>query len=240
MEIDKNNVFGATDRGIVRENNEDAFLINLGHQLFAVADGLGGLPSGDLASQLAIDALNEMVLKNTGKDPIDFTSTFKTINKAVNEAGLDINSDFGIGTTLSAIQFQNNKLFGGHVGDSGVFLFTKEDWSKLTKDHTMAEDIRDTVGSLQDQITIPDYYNNILTQCLGKNDSLQVQVFEYAVTQGERFLLYTDGVTKAFSPSELHKLVWQFQDPKEFIEAIITEANARGGVDNIAAIAIFV
>lgn len=240
MEINKNNVFGATDRGLARDNNEDAFLINLEHQLFAVADGLGGLPSGDLASHLAIDSLNEIVSKNCSKNPIDFTTTFKTLNKAVNEAGLKINSDFGIGTTLSCIQFQNDKVFGGHVGDSGIFLFNKESWSKLTKDHTMAEDIRDEVGTLNDQISIPDYYNQILTQCLGKNDSLQVQVFEHTVTQGDRFLLYTDGVTKAFSPSELHKLAFQFEDPKEFVDAIITEANARGGVDNIAAIAIFI
>lgn len=236
MNIEKYNVFGATDKGLVRENNEDLFLIDLDHSLFAVADGLGGLPSGEIASSLAINAL----AATSSKAPIDFKVAFKHINKIVNTTGDTINSDFGIGTTLTAIQLYNNKLYCGHVGDSGLFLFTKNQWFKLTKDDTMAQDIKDNSAVPIDQLSIPDYYNHVLTQCLGKGDDLQIQTFEHTLTPNDRFLLYSDGVTKAFSPTELHLLAFQSATAEQFVKSIIDKANSRGGIDNITAIAIFV
>lgn len=236
MELEKFKVFGATDKGLVREHNEDSFLINLENKLFAVADGLGGLPGGEIASKLAIDSLNSFSLT----DPIDFKSTFSAINNTINQTGLKINKDFGIGTTLTAIHCDDNKIHCGHVGDSGLFLFTKTNWYQLTKDHTMAEDIKKEAGDLANSIVIPDYYNHILTQCLGKNDHLEVQTFDYTFSANNRFLLYTDGVTKAFSPEELHLLAFQFETPEEFVKTIIEKANAKGGIDNITAIAIFI
>jgi PPM family protein phosphatase len=236
MRLEKYSIFGATDKGLVRESNEDSFLINLEEQLFAVADGLGGLPSGELASKLAIETLKS----SATKELLDFKTVFKEINQVVNKTGSSINPDFGIGTTLTAIQIQNNQLFGGHVGDSGLFLFTKNQWLKLTKDHTMAEDIKDSAGPFKDQLTIPEYYNHILTQCLGKNDNLQVQTFQHALTPNDRLLLYSDGVTKAFSPEELHVLAFESISAEELVTTIIETANSRGGLDNITAIAIFI
>lgn len=231
----KYDAFGATDKGLVRKNNEDLFLVDLDHHLFAVADGLGGLPAGDTASELAINNLASF----SNQAPINFKTSFEHINKIVNQVGNTINIDFGIGTTLTAIQFYNNKLYGGHVGDSGLFLFTKNQWSQLTKDHTMAEEIKDN-SNPENHSSIPDYYNHILTQCLGKNDNLQTQIFEHTLTPNDRFLLYSDGVTKAFSPEELHRLAFQFTTAEEFVNTIIKEANSRGGLDNVTAIAIFV
>lgn len=235
MRIEKYNIFGATNKGLVREYNEDAFLVNLKAKLFAVADGLGGLPAGEIASKLAIDSLNSIALEN----PINFKDAFYNINKTINKTGNTINNEFGIGTTLTAIQFHDNKISCGHVGDSGLFLFTKTEWFKLTKDHTMAEDIKDNAGNLKDQLSIPDYYNHILTQCLGKNDNLEVQTFDYSFSSNNRFLLYSDGVTKAFQPSQLHDLAFQSRTAEDFVKTIIEQANDRGGVDNITAIAIF-
>lgn len=235
MGLESYSIFGATDKGLLRERNEDAFLINLENKLFAIADGLGGLPAGDLASKLAINTLDT----TSSQEPIDFKTTFKNINKIINTTGNTINKEFGIGTTLTAIQFLENKISCGHVGDSGLFLFTKTEWLKLTKDDTMAEDIKDNVGSLNDHSSIPDYYNHVLTQCIGKNDNLDVQTFNYSFSSNNRFLLYTDGVTKAFSPSELHLLAFQSNTAEEFVKTIINQANSRGGIDNITAIAIF-
>lgn len=235
MSLEKYDIFGASDKGLVRENNEDYFLIDLEDQVFAVADGLGGLPSGDVASKLAIETLKSF----STKERIEFETTFKAINKVVNERGIAINPDFGIGTTLTAIQLCDKQLFVGHVGDSGLFQFTKDHWMKWTKDHTMAEDIRDNAGAFKEEVIIPDYYNHILTQCLGKNDNLQVQTFELPLTSNDRLLLYSDGVTKAFTPEELHTLAFESTTAEQFVRTIIEKANSRGGVDNITAIAIF-
>lgn len=236
MNIKKYDVFGATDKGLVREINEDQFLIDLDCNLFAVADGLGGLPNGELASKLAINTLASI----PSKAPINFKTAFNSINQIINTIGDTINSDFGIGTTLTAIQLYNDKLYCGHVGDSGLFLFTKNQWFKLTKDHTMAQDIRDNSGIPSDQLSIPDYYNQVLTQCLGKGNSLKIQTFERSLTPNDRLLLYSDGVTKALTPTELHLLAFESTTSEQFVTTILDKANSRGGIDNITAVAIFI
>lgn len=229
--------FGETDKGLVRVINEDLFLINKEKNLFAIADGLGGLPQGDVASQLAIQTLASITSKGT----IDFKDAFEQINKVVNKAGKLINIDFGIGTTLTAITINNYKLQGGHAGDTGVFLFKKDCWIKLTKDHTMAEQMKDDAGeSLQKDLYIPDYYNHVLTKCIGKENELKAQLFEQSLEPGDRILLYSDGVTKMLTPNELHQLAFEFKTSEKLVKKIIKEANARGGIDNITAIAIFI
>lgn len=235
MNSNKYDAFGATDKGLVREKNEDLFLIDLDHHLFAVADGLGGLPAGETASKLAIDSLASF----SNQVPIDFQNVFDRINKIVNQIGNTINTDFGIGTTLTAIQFHKNKLYAAHVGDSGLFHFTKNQWFQLTKDHTMAEEIKNNADP-KNKGPIPEYYNHVLTQCLGKNDNLKPQIFEHILVPNDRFLLYSDGVTKAFSPDELHLLAYHSTTAEQFVKTIIKEANLRGGLDNVTAIAIFV
>lgn len=226
-------IFGGTDKGPVRETNEDFLLINKEQNLFAIADGLGGLPMGDLASETAITSLASISYDSK----FDFKDAFTKINETVNTLGETINSDFGIATTLTAIKLQDNILFGGHVGDTGVFLFKKNTWLKLTKDDTMAEQIKAEAG---EDTLIPSYYYHILTQCIGKGIELKTQTFEHPLETGDRILIYSDGVTLTLTPEELHDLAFESETPEIFVSRIIEEANARGGTDNITAIAIFV
>lgn len=227
-------VFGNTDKGPVRMTNEDFFLIDKKQGLFAIADGLGGLPMGDLASETAITSLSSI----TYDSKINFQDVFNKINDTVNALGETIDTDFGIATTLTAVRLQDNMLFGGHVGDTGVFLFKKNTWLKLTIDDTMAEQIK--AEAENKEIYIPSYYYHILTQCIGKGTELKVQTFEYPIDSGDRILLYSDGVTLTLSPDELHDLAFQSNSPEIFVNTIIQEAYTRGGGDNITAIAIFV
>lgn len=227
-------VSGATDKGPVRQTNEDFLLIDKEENLFAIADGLGGLPMGDLASKTAITSLAEI----TYDSKFDFQDAFKKINHTVNAIGETINAEFGIATTLTAIKLQNNILFGGHIGDTGVWIFKKNSLLKLTKDDTMAEQIKDEAPT-QD-LDIPSYYYHILTQCIGKGNELKIQTFEHPLEPGDRILLYSDGVTLTLTPEELHQLAFESKTPENFVTSIIREANSRNVTDNVTAIAIFV
>ncbi len=226
-------VFGTTDKGPVRETNEDCFLINKQHDLFAIADGLGGLPMGNLASETAITSLASI----TYDSKFNFQDAFNKINDTVNALGETINTDFGIATTLTAVKLQDNILFGGHVGDTGVLLFKKHTWLKLTKDDTMAEQIKSEAENKE--IYIPSYYHHTLTQCIGKGNKLKIQTFEHPLESGDRILLYSDGVTLILSPEELHDLAFQSNTPEIFVNKIIQEGYTREGSDNITAIAIY-
>lgn len=226
-------VFGRTDKGPVRETNEDFLLIDKDQNLFAIADGLGGLPMGDLASETAITSLAAISYDSK----FNFQVVFNKINETVNALGETINTDFGIATTLTAIKLQDNILFGGHVGDTGVFLFKKSSYIKLTKDDTMAEQMMEEGG---EDIYIPSYYYHILTQCIGKGNEPNIQTFEHVLERGDRILLYSDGITLTISPEELHYMAFKAETPEIFVNAIIEEANVREVSDNVTAIAIFV
>ncbi len=235
----KYNAYGNTDQGLVRSRNEDAFLLNKELNVFAVADGLGGLPHGDIASQTAILELEKQLSDNAVKDSIDFDSIFKSVQDAVNNESKKVQGEFGIATTLTAAKIIGKTLFIGHIGDSGLFVFKKDQWMKLTTDHTMAQEMRDEAGAEKD-IYIPDYYNHVLTQCIGQVKGLRVETIKYRLESGDRMLFYSDGVTKAWKVEELHELAFKSDGAESFARSIIEEANNRGGIDNVTAVAVFI
>lgn len=231
--------YGQTDVGLVRQRNEDAFWVNEDRKFYAVADGLGGLPGGNVASEMAIQALMKSDLDAAIKKERGLENLFKEISKQIWLKGNEINPDIGIATTLTLVTIKGLKLLGEHAGDSGVVVFNREGWKQLTTDHTMAEEIRQRLH-LEDRTQIPDYYNHILTECLGKGVELTPEQFEYDIHSGDRILLYTDGVTKAFNFEELKKMIFEASGPEEFVQRVVYGANELGGVDNVTAIAIFI
>lgn len=229
--------YGQTDIGLQRSKNEDAFMMDEDRRVYAVADGLGGLPQGDLASQMAIEGLREH-FKDNGEST-DFRALFKKISGSINEVGLEIDQDFGIATTLTALKVEGDKAIVGHVGDTGIYVFKKDSYKQVTRDDTMAQDMKDNMKA-GESTEIPDRFNHILTQCLGKDGDPRVQTYELELESGDRVLMYSDGVTKAFNAEELHELIYQKETPEAFVRTVIDLANERGGVDNTTAIAIYV
>ena len=159
---------GLTDRGRQRAKNEDGFICDPGHGLYAVADGLGGLPKGDLASKLALHELAEEIAKLPRDAEPDWQEIFTRLNKTVVKAGQKHTYD-GIGTTLTAMRECKGRLVVGHLGDSGLFVFSPDgSATQATIDHTMAQEMIDTHGGDIAQ-TIPENYYHTLTQCIGQH-----------------------------------------------------------------------
>lgn len=226
--------FGQTDPGLLRSRNEDSFLADDSAGIYAVADGLGGLPGGDIAS----DAATRVLSGEISSGNFDMEHAFLAINNGVQEAGVDISTDLGIGTTLTVMKLDGNKALIGHVGDTGVLLFRDDRCIKLTRDHTMAEEVKSRLKPGQ-KVTIPDHYSHTLTRCIGQVEELEVDLCPLDLIAGDRLLLFSDGVTKTHSLQELEVILRISNEPEEAVRRIVNTSNERGGPDNCTAIAIF-
>ncbi|MGF1451209.1 MAG: PP2C family protein-serine/threonine phosphatase [Opitutales bacterium] len=231
--------YGQTDRGLVRANNDDSFYVSLAHGIFAVADGLGGLPEGALASRSAIEELETMVNQLPPGAPLDLGVLFAAANERVRSEGTRVGAELGIGTTLTVAQLLPGEVLRiGHVGDSGVVAFGDDEVAKLTDDHTMASELLSRLHP-DEHAYIPEYFEHTLTRCLGQNEPLSADVFEYRLVRGERFMLYTDGVPKVVGFAELRELTMKASKPETLVEELIVIGNERGGPDNLTAVAVF-
>jgi len=231
--------YGQTDVGLMREQNEDAFLTLPKQGFFAVADGLGGLPEGALASSLAIQCLQKWFEAPGRNGKLDMRALFNLANARVYDEGRVVSSEIGIGTTLTAFRLTRGQIEIAHVGDSGLYLFRPgEPARKLTTDHTMAEEMRARLAP-GDNMYIPDYYNHTLTRCIGQAGEVETDLLAVPVKAGDRLLLYTDGVTKVFEEKEIDEVARAHESPEKLVAHLITVGNERGGPDNITAIAIY-
>ncbi len=235
----KLNSFGITDRGLVREKNEDALFLDRERQIFAVADGLGGLPRGAEASEMAIHLLSEIVNTHPADNGgIDFSAIYREINQRVHAEGRTGSAEIGMGTTLTTARVVGNALHIAHVGDSAIVRFRDRIYDQLTTDHTMEQEIRERLGPGEDAF-IPDYFAHTLTRCIGQAEDLNADILQIEIEPGDRFLICSDGVTKVLRFPELARLAYEYEDPRRFVRDIITLGNNRGGPDNITAIALF-
>ena len=229
---------GATDRGKVRPENEDGYLVDAEQHVYAVADGLGGLPEGGLASSVALDTLKRELANEHAT--INLDSLFKTVNQAVCEEGQGIDNELGIGTTLTLMAVEGQTMRIAHVGDTGIYRFREGKAEKLTTDHTMAQEMLERLPEDErERAYIPEYYHHTLTRCIGRPGTVKVDLLEVDYEPGDRILLYSDGVTKTLEPHELGSLITGSDDAESCVRAIIGTANDRGGPDNITAVAVF-
>lgn len=229
--------YGNSDTGKVRSRNEDNFLVSDEYSLYAVADGLGGLPEGALASGMAKDLLEEACEKARGKN-LDFEKIYNDINGAIYLKGKSIDEDIGIGTTLTCVQVQEKGILVAHVGDCCVYLFRGGEHFQLTTDHTMEEEIRSRLKPGEDTY-IPEYFSHTLTRCIGQQGELEVDIEFFKVGANDRLLICSDGITKTLNPAEIMELVDAADTPKPLVNSLIDAANDKGGPDNSTAIALF-
>lgn len=223
----------------MRSENEDAFLVDARQRIFAVADGLGGLPEGSLASEIAVEGLREWLAGHPDNDTYDFADIFDRINTLVYQRGHEVSTDLGIGTTLTVAHVNGKTLTAGHIGDTALVIFKEDQWRQVTQDHTMAQEMIDRLHPGEEAF-IPEYFSHTLTRCIGQTGKIKTDVYQEAVDPGDRILLFTDGVSKTMKMDELHERIFAATDPQVFVKEIIDTANDRGGPDNVTAVAIFI
>jgi protein phosphatase len=228
-----------TDIGRVRRENEDRFLFDEKHLVFGVADGVGGLPGGAEAAQIAVDEVLAGVHGTpTGENP-HLVTILQRANDAVANLGQKISPTMGIGTTLTVGCIRQNAFTIAHVGDSRCYTLRKTEFTRLTEDHSVENEAR--LRRARGEVV---YYHeanrNALTRCMGQPVWPEVDIITRDLEAGDRYLFCTDGVTRMLLDSELATLVRKFDDPKAALEEIVGLAVRRGGPDNATGVLIIV
>jgi len=228
--------YGHSDTGRRRARNEDALLVDPTHQLFAVADGLGGLSGGNQASILAVTILKAHQRQaSRAEGPLNLAQAFTDAHRAIQKLGFEIDPIRGVGTTLTAAHIHEDQIILAHAGDSAAYLFRAKSWKKLTTDHTEAEQYR----GFWPEKPIPPMAEHSLTRCLGQPGPMQPDLYNHPIEAGDCLFLCTDGITRDITPDELYQWRHNHDNPHDFVKEVIKLGNRRGGGDNLTAVAIF-
>lgn len=228
-------VHGATDPGLVRRRNEDNLLVDAAHQVFAVADGIGGIPGGEVASLTAIQTLRAVVARDATAVLADLHGTVGEIHQSVQRAGERFGAA-GIGTTLTLAHVVDGTLRIAHVGDSFALLVRGGRCRAITREHNV-ENERDDIYRFGSEAPA---YRYALTRAIGQPEDVRADVFEESLQVGDRVILATDGLTDVVESAEIVRVCSEFTSPEEICDELIASALKRGGPDNITVVAIAV
>lgn len=252
-------VFGRTDVGLVREHNEDNFIvadltsadrtmgpidktIEVGPKgvLLSVCDGMGGALAGEIASQMAVDTLFSSM--SEGTPPADRDSFAQRLVNAVEEAGRRIfgsaKSDRtrrGMGTTSTVVGLVDEVLFMGQVGDSRAYVLRKGEIKLVTRDQSLVNQLIESGDLTEDQAAAFEH-NNIILQALGTDDKVDVDLTFLQLRQGDRVLVCSDGLSGFVHQDMMREVMSETADLTACAARLIEMANAGGGYDNITVI----
>ncbi len=211
-----------THQGLVRTNNEDAMMIGdpgdpaLREKkgiLFAVADGLGGLPHGEVASGAALVEMHILFKKlNEFQDPLWLREAFRSVNKKIYDMNKLMTVAEWMGTTLTVSVFFKDSLTIGHVGDSRMYQIRDGKILKLTTDHSI------------------DRYT--LTRVVGTDVDVKVDIYKKEIYAGDIYVQCSDGLYGMMSDEEIAAVAANYS-PEESCKRLVALANEKGGADNI-------
>jgi serine/threonine protein phosphatase PrpC len=228
-----------TDIGRVRRENEDRFLLDEKAMLFGVADGVGGLPGGGEAAQLAIEEFTAILQTTPDDKPPDLHAAVQRANRMVAALGQRISPAMGIGTTLTIGCIRGNQITIAHVGDSRCYGSREREFMRLTEDHSVENEAR--LRRARGEVV---YYHeanrNALTRCIGQPTPPEVDLISRYIAPDDRYLFCTDGVTRMLPDAEIGSLMMRAENPKTLLNDIVGLAVRRGGPDNATGVAVFV
>ena len=234
-----------TDVGMIRSGNEDNFAVdaNASRGIFIVADGMGGHAAGEVASEMAV----QIVLREL-KDITDVTDgavtkvlgdALRLANRAIHDRTITEVDKQGMGTTASVLVLADSRYLIGQVGDSRIYLLRDGALKQLTKDHSYVQEQVD-LGNLTPEQARYHPYSNVITRCVGASPDVEPDLYAGEARTGDVFLVASDGLTGMVDDRRLAQLLMSRAEPERKVQALISEANGRGGLDNITAIVVHV
>jgi PPM family protein phosphatase len=232
-----------TDVGMVRSGNEDNFFAEADttRGVFVVADGMGGHAAGEVASEMAVQIVARTLLplqsvKTAGAEDL-VARSLKDANRAIYERMLAEVDKQGMGTTASVLVLSDEGYLIGQIGDSRIYLLRDGALVQITKDHSYVQEQVDA-GLLTPEQARYHPYSNVITRCVGASDEVEADVYAGAIRPGDSFLVASDGLTGMVDDRRLQQLLLARSGPGRIVDALIAEANNRGGLDNITAIVV--
>ena len=240
---------GMTDVGCVRKHNEDNLIMAPELGLFIVADGLGGHAAGEVASEIVVNTMGKFVGETVEQErtwPVDYDADLSynanRLKAAVGLADRAIADDIRVnperetmGSTVVSLIVGEGKATFAHVGDSRAYLLDPEGIRQITKDHSwVAEQVANGILTASEARVHP--FRNVITQALGNGGELAVDLQEIELSESERLLLCSDGLSGMVPDQQIWEIVNQASSFQVAVEGLIAAAKAAGGEDNITAI----
>lgn len=224
--------FGSrTDVGNVRDQNEDSLIVR--PPLFVVADGMGGHAAGEVASEIAVNTINELAPDHADAE---------ALGRAVEEANRDIinaaiagKGREGMGTTVTAAILERNHLVIAQVGDSRAYLLHNGEMTQLTRDHSLMANMIEA-GQITPEEARFHPNRSVITRALGNDPDTIPDLYEINVEDGDRLLLCSDGLYSMLEDDEIAAVMRRVSDPQRCAAVLVNGAIAAGGHDNVTVI----
>ncbi len=242
----------STDPGLRRTSNEDSFATRAELGLFVVADGMGGHVAGEVASRVAVEAIEAFIVDTAIADknrtwpfPFDpslsleanrLKAAFRLANRRIASAIADSQDLRGMATTASAVLIGKTTASVAHVGDSRVYVLRDGRLSQITDDHSWVEE-QVRAGTLTPTAARQHPWRNVVTRALSGGEDPEVDVVEVSPAPGERYLLCSDGLFGVVADDRIAAILGRSGTPLETIcRDLVDAANEAGGPDNITAL----
>ena len=234
-------VWAQTDVGLKRDINQDAILVDHDLNLYVVADGMGGHKGGEVASAMAVEAVQEVIARRKNEPKL---SARKILQEAYREASSRIHHKstyespelMGMGTTMVLLWEHKGRLYIGNVGDSRAYLYRAPNLWQLTEDHSLInEQVR--AGVISEEEAPHVIGRNVITRSVGFEKDVMVDILEREPADGELYLLCSDGLSGMITPEKLYQTIHSTR-PDQLVAQCIKEAKAAGGEDNISVIVV--
>ncbi len=226
--------FSHSDTGRARRANEDAYFARA--PVFVVADGMGGAQAGEVASRVAIEAFERGLSDGAGVSGEELLATrVQEANQRIYEMSQLAMSRAGMGTTITAAHVGEHDVAIAHVGDSRAYRLRGEEFTRLTEDHSLVEEMRRR-GQLTAQEADEHPQRSIITRALGPEPDVVVDTRSWRGVAGDVFLLCSDGLTSMVPESQVADILRAASTLPEAGHALIDAANQAGGRDNITVV----
>ena len=238
--------YGLSDIGLVRSNNEDLWTCIEKHGFFALADGMGGHKSGEVAAKEAVTFVRSsieefFIFPRTNCTLFDLSSLFtlsiENANSWVYSLGQKRKEYRGMGTTLCTLLFHDNSIIYSNVGDSRIYRYRNKALKQLTSDHSLKNQLI-SKGKFVDGSHRHFPYKNVLTRAIGTHVDVEVDTHIATVNTNDVYLMCSDGLTDYVDDLAISKTVSQSQNTKEITLSLINQAKHKGGCDNITVVII--
>ncbi len=221
-----------TDTGRQRRGNEDSSYART--PLFVLADGMGGAQSGEVASQIVVDAFAGG-LPEGGTPEERLSVVVQRANREIHERSQLEVENAGMGTTVTAALLGEDAVAIAHVGDSRAYLLRDGELSRLTEDHSLVEELL-RGGKLTEEEAFEHPQRSVITRALGVESIVEIDTWTYPLRPGDVILLCSDGLTDMLPESEIQELLVEARDLSTAADRLIDAANTAGGRDNITVV----
>ena len=239
-----------TDPGMVRSHNEDSIGADIANGLVVLADGMGGYNAGEVASGMATTVITtelQQLLAKVQPFEVDPQTNKPVAMRLIRDQVLKANTSIyqaaqsqpqyaGMGTTLVVSLFYDNKMLVAHLGDSRLYRLRGENFSQVTRDHSLLQEQIDA-GLLTPEQAKGAAHKNLVTKALGIDPSVEPEIHEYETAPGDIYLLCSDGLCDMVNDEDIGDTLKMLgANLKLATEQLVQMANDNGGRDNVSVI----